>query len=84
MKRQMSYRVVTQIGERNSKTILRKIFVLHHKDIRHTGGTIKIVLFENAKMLQLQMTLTKIALLGTKREKIGHLMFLCMTGYVEI
>ena len=36
-----------------SLTILRKIFVLYHKDIRHAGGTLKIVLLENAKMFQL-------------------------------
>ena len=45
-------RVVTQIRDR--------IFVLHHKDIRHSVGIIKILLLENAKMFQLQITLTKI------------------------
>ena len=53
-------RVVSQIRERNSLIILRKNFVSHHKDIRHTGGTIKIVFLENAKMFELQMTLPKI------------------------
>ena len=43
-----------------SLTILRKIFVLPHKDIRHIEGSIKILLLENAKMFQMQMTLIKI------------------------
>ena len=59
--------VTTQIGEKTSPTISRKIFVLHSKNIQHTGGSIKIALFENAKMFQLQMTLAEIWLLVKKR-----------------
>ena len=52
--------VATLTGEINSQTIFRKNFVEHYRDIRHTEGTIKISLLENAKMFQLQMKLTKI------------------------
>ena len=58
------------MGKWNSLIILGKCFVQHHRDIQHTGGTIKIVLLENAKMFQSEMALTEILLLVTKREKI--------------
>ena len=54
------------------------------KNIRHVGGTIKVVLLENTKIFQLQMTLIKFSLLMTKREKNDHSMFLYMTGYSEV
>ena len=62
---------------------IKKIFLFNTKNIRHFRGTKKIVLLENTKIFQSQMTLIKFPLLMTKRGENDHFMFLYMTGYPE-
>ena len=62
----MVFRVATQTGEWNPLIILRKKFLFNTIEMFKTLGYNKIVLFENTKLFQLQMTLTKIWHLVTK------------------
>ena len=62
----------------------KKIFLINIRNIRHTGGTLKIVLLGNTKMFQLQITLIKFSLLVTKRKKIDHLVCLYMIGHSKV
>ena len=47
----------------------KKNVLFHTRNIRYTRSTIKVVLLENTKMLQLQMTLTRFSFLETKKKR---------------